>query len=344
VPLVTLGTAAIVGITLGTPPALLVLAGGALIAVIATFWASVRTLLGETPLGGADAYALGAPRAEEEQKRAVLRALKDLEFERGIGKISEEDYAELVAKYREEAKRLLRVLDTDAAPARRRIEVLVAKRLREEGLATSEAVAEAEEAARDSGAAKSGKREKARVDGGVGVVAKSRWDDAVEKMATERAEEEAEAEAELQREIDAEKEKARGAQATEAEHRADDDDLDADLDAPAPKVPAQTRVPSDIAAQSEAEDDGPAPAPAPPAAARTASATPLPASGGDNPVGRPSAAPRIGSLHPAPLRRRTSGEVAESTACAECGTMNDADAVFCKKCGTRRAAAARDDA
>ena len=98
---------------------ILVLATGALVSVIAVFWASVRTLVGETPLSGADAYALGAPRAEEEQKRAVLRALKDLEFERSVGKISDEDYEALVSKYRAEAKRLLRLLEENAQPGRR---------------------------------------------------------------------------------------------------------------------------------------------------------------------------------------------------------------------------------
>src|SRR5262245_33286758 len=112
VPCGTVVLASIMGTVMGAPAAILVLAGGALVAVIAVFWASVRTLVGETPLSGADAYALGAPRAEEEQKRAVLRALKDLEFERSVGKISEEDYQTLVAKYRAEAKRLLRLLDT----------------------------------------------------------------------------------------------------------------------------------------------------------------------------------------------------------------------------------------
>src|SRR6185436_12750615 len=96
VPLGTLGLAVIAGLSLGAPAVFLVLAGGALCAVIAVFWASVRTLAGETKLSGADAYALGAPRAEEEQKRAVLRALKDLEFERSVGKISDEDYQALV--------------------------------------------------------------------------------------------------------------------------------------------------------------------------------------------------------------------------------------------------------
>lgn len=355
VPLVILGTTAVVGITLGTAPALLVLAGGALVAVIATFWASVRTLLGETPLGGADAYALGAPRAEEEQKRAVLRALKDLEFERSVGKISDDDYAALVAKYRAEAKRLLRALDTDAAPARRQIEVLVAKRLRDEGLATSETVAEAEEAARESGAAKSGKREKLNVRDVVGsVVNARRFDDAVQKMAAESAEEEAEAEAEIQRELEAERAsarsegQARGAQRSERSERAsraedeaeNDDDLDDDVDAPAAKMPAQAKVPSDIAAAREADEDAVFPTPT-----ITASTTPLPRNGSDNPVRTSTMPPRIGSLRPAPLRRRSGApDAGESKPCAECGTTNDVDAVFCKKCGTRRVAAARDDA
>ena len=122
------------------------LAGGALVSVIAVFWASLRTLLGETPLTGADAYAIGAPSTEEEQKQAVLRALKDLEFERSVGKISEEDYRELVAKYRSEAKRLLRILDADAGPRRAQVETLVAERLRRAGIGQEDAEVEGENA------------------------------------------------------------------------------------------------------------------------------------------------------------------------------------------------------
>ena len=123
------------GIFVGAATALLVAAGGALVAVIAMFWSSLRTLLGETPLSSADAYVFGAPpRAEEEQKRAVLRALKDIEFERNVGKISKEDHAELAAKYRAEAKRLLQALDEQSAPGRARAEALVMKKLRQAGL------------------------------------------------------------------------------------------------------------------------------------------------------------------------------------------------------------------
>jgi ribosomal protein L40E len=143
-PVVTLVGATVAGVILGAAGVLLVLAAGALVSVIAIFWASIRTLVGETPLSGADAYALGAPRAAEEQKRAVLRALKDIEFERSIGKISEDDYQALVTRYRAEAKRLLRLLDEDGKPGRQKVEALVLERLVHAVLAADAAPAPAE--------------------------------------------------------------------------------------------------------------------------------------------------------------------------------------------------------
>lgn len=123
------------GLKFGAAGVVLALAALTLVAVITAFWSSLRTLLGETRLTGADAYAIGAPRVEEEQKRAVLRALKDLEFERSVGKISEDDYKSLVIEYRREAKRLLRMLDEASADQRARAEKEVARRLAELGLA-----------------------------------------------------------------------------------------------------------------------------------------------------------------------------------------------------------------
>jgi hypothetical protein len=73
---------------------------------------------------------MGAPSREEERKQSVLRMLKDLEYERAVGKIAEADFQELSAKYRAEAKALLSSLDADLAPARERAEALVQKRLR----------------------------------------------------------------------------------------------------------------------------------------------------------------------------------------------------------------------
>src|SRR4051794_29438399 len=108
-PAATLVCAIVAGVLQGAAAVILVLAAGALVSVIALFWSSIRTLVGETPLSGADAYALGTPRAEEEQKRAVLRALKDLAFERSGGRISDADHKTLAARSAAGEKPLFRL-------------------------------------------------------------------------------------------------------------------------------------------------------------------------------------------------------------------------------------------
>ncbi|WP_437997938.1 hypothetical protein WMF26_46280 [Sorangium sp. So ce185] len=239
VPLAALAGAGVAGLVAGPPAAILVLAGGALVAVIAIFWASLRVLLGETPLSGADAYAIGAPRAEEEQKQAVLRALKDLEFERSVGKISDEDYADLVAKYRAEAKRLLRVLDADAQPRREQVAALVARHLRRAGLQDDggvEAPEQGEGAEGEAAGAAEGEVAGAAAGEAAGAASEAR---------------------------PAKRRRARA------------------------KPPEQERAPE----PAEGERD-------------EAEAT-------------------------------AEGAAAPAIACAACGTLNDEDAVFCKKCGTK---------
>ncbi len=132
-PAVAVG-AVVAGYIQGPPMAILVLAAGMLFGTVALFWSSLRAMFGETRLTGADAFAMGAPSSEEEQKRAVMQALKDIEFERSIGKIAEEDYLMLRTRYRTEAKRLLRLLDNRAAPARKRAEELAKAHLLERQL------------------------------------------------------------------------------------------------------------------------------------------------------------------------------------------------------------------
>jgi hypothetical protein len=117
------------GAVYGVGTALLTLAGGVLLLVISILWASVRTLSGDAAITLEEALALGAPTAAEEQKRAVLQGLKDLEFERSLGKIADADYEELVARYRAEAKRLLRAVDEDLAPMRNKAALYVAEQL-----------------------------------------------------------------------------------------------------------------------------------------------------------------------------------------------------------------------
>ncbi len=123
--------AAIVGPLVGRGSAFLVVAGGVLLLAIWVFWESLQNLTGDAPLTLEEAIGLGAPSAEEERKRSVLRTLKDLEYERSVGKISEEDYKELSSKYRAEAKELLQLLDSSMGPARERAEQLLQQRLKD---------------------------------------------------------------------------------------------------------------------------------------------------------------------------------------------------------------------
>jgi hypothetical protein len=128
-PLTVVVLAAVLGHFFGLGFSLLIVAGGALGGSIWLIWSSLQGLGSDAPITLEEALSLGAPSAEEEQKRAVLRALKDLEYERAVGKISEEDYASLAEHYRNEAKRLLRAVDRDLSPERERAERILAERL-----------------------------------------------------------------------------------------------------------------------------------------------------------------------------------------------------------------------
>jgi ribosomal protein L40E len=146
-PLLAGATAAGIGVFSGLGPAILVLAGGALLGTIALFWASVRTLSGEAPLAdGMTAAAVrrsAAGTAASERKRAALRALKDLELEHAVGKIDDDDYETLVRSYREMAKTAMRELDEGIDPLRARAEEIVQTYLAKRRVVTSEGVVEA---------------------------------------------------------------------------------------------------------------------------------------------------------------------------------------------------------
>jgi hypothetical protein len=125
-----IAAAIVFGNWFGLEVALLTLAGGVLTAAIWLVWSSLQGLQSNAPLTLDEALTLGAPSVEEEQKRAVLRALKDLEYEREVGKINDADYESLALHYRNEAKRLLRVVDQDLSAERERAEQLLEQRLR----------------------------------------------------------------------------------------------------------------------------------------------------------------------------------------------------------------------
>lgn len=129
IPAITLlGFAAVLGLT-SLGPALLVLASGVLIGAIALLWTSLRSLFGDMPIDDALDEAAAVARTHRssralERKGQALRALKDLELERAVGKIDDEDYAALVGRYRGEAKAAIRELDDQTSAFRARAEQL----------------------------------------------------------------------------------------------------------------------------------------------------------------------------------------------------------------------------
>lgn len=101
----------------GLPALLLVFAGGALSLVIVLMWASLQQMEESDEMEFEQALSYAAPSIEEEQKRALLRTLKDLEYELSVGKISREDYDQIYAEVAEKAKRMIALTD-DAMKAR----------------------------------------------------------------------------------------------------------------------------------------------------------------------------------------------------------------------------------
>ena len=79
--------------------------------------------------------------ALEREKLLTLRAIKDLEFDRAMGKLSEADWQEMSARLRARAASLIRRLDA-SGDYRSQIEAEVAKRLASRGEKEREASAE----------------------------------------------------------------------------------------------------------------------------------------------------------------------------------------------------------
>jgi len=99
-----------------------------LMLALLAFWQSVRALFGR----GVDeiSAAIGGDRAALiDEKNALLRALKDIEYERAAGKIGEADWKRLDASYRGRAKDVLAELDKDLGPWRAKAEKLAQERL-----------------------------------------------------------------------------------------------------------------------------------------------------------------------------------------------------------------------
>lgn len=109
-----IGATIVVFLSRGQSPAAIVLLSLAIfaaafvgLAALRTFLPLAGTLPEETPemLGGRTRAAL------EREKALVLRSIKELEFDRGMGKVSDKDFAEMSARLRARAGRIMRQLD-----------------------------------------------------------------------------------------------------------------------------------------------------------------------------------------------------------------------------------------
>jgi len=123
----------------GQPPAAIILLSLVIFAAAATGAAALRTLL--PFVGGRDVLSVpivaGRARAAiEREKTLVLRSIKELEFDHAMGKVSDQDFADMGLRLRTRAAGLLRQLDAGTAYSTQ-IEQELAKRLAAAGVDTT---------------------------------------------------------------------------------------------------------------------------------------------------------------------------------------------------------------
>ena len=115
----------------GESPAAVIMISLTIFAAAVVGIAALRTFLpltqksatfGPRLLGGRTRAAL------EREKTLVLRSIKELEFDRAMGKVSEKDFADMGARLRARATRLMRQLDAGAG-YRSEIEKEITKRI-----------------------------------------------------------------------------------------------------------------------------------------------------------------------------------------------------------------------
>jgi hypothetical protein len=142
-----LAATAAVYVARGTTLANLILVSLTVMAVGLAAMAFYQTL---SPLVGAEEAPAGqtlegrARLALDREKTLVLRSIKELEFDRAMGKVADADFAEMVGRLRARAISLMAKLDAEAAGYRGLIERDLQARLAQAGVtAVSEARMEA---------------------------------------------------------------------------------------------------------------------------------------------------------------------------------------------------------
>jgi ribosomal protein L40E len=122
--------AILVGARLGAGAGVLVAASAVLFVALGLVYKSVTTLVEAFSVGPTEvALDEGEGSSLVHEKAAILRALKDLEYERAVGKVTEEDFETLTKQYRARAVEILARIDRDLAPWRKKAEDAVQRRL-----------------------------------------------------------------------------------------------------------------------------------------------------------------------------------------------------------------------
>ncbi len=123
---------------LGAGGVMLVLGAGALGWAGSALFSTLLPREGE--LSSGKARVTGRRRKElEREKHLVLRAIKELEFDRDMGKVGAADFDEISSRFRARARRLLRELDDEPDDLRGIIEKELRARLRIKGIGPDEA-------------------------------------------------------------------------------------------------------------------------------------------------------------------------------------------------------------
>ncbi len=119
---VVVGTIALL---FGLAPAFLATAGMLLLLSVLLLYRSVSDPDKRVTLSFEEALELATISATERKKEVVLRALRDIDVERALGKLSNSDYLELAGRYREEALRIMEELEDHEGSLRTRIEEIL---------------------------------------------------------------------------------------------------------------------------------------------------------------------------------------------------------------------------
>jgi hypothetical protein len=126
-----IGATVVVFLSRGQSPAAIILLSCAVFAAAYIGISALRTVLplvGPPPEDAPEVLGDRARAALEREKALALRSIKELEFDRGMGKVSEKDFGEMSARLRSRAARLMRQLDAGSI-YRDQIEKEVERRL-----------------------------------------------------------------------------------------------------------------------------------------------------------------------------------------------------------------------